>query len=272
MPSSPNCGSRPSMQHGKTFVQRKRLGLALSGGGTRGLAHVGALQVLAETGVEWHAVAGTSVGSLVGAVLAAGKSVTDLSEMAHRLRWRHLARPVWPRRGFLTLAPLERFLTGILGADLRIEDLPLPYACVATDVMTGAECVFRSGRLAPRVRASCSVPGVFQPVDIDGRLYVDGGTVNNLPITPLQAMDVDVILAINLFGPPSYLPSDFIGYAMTVLGFMLVRAGDDPSLADVLVEPDLTGHGIVRRHYDLFVQRGREAMRARLPELLDLLA
>ena len=152
-----------------TSSSPKRLGLALSGGGSRGIAHVGALQVLAEAGIEIHAVAGVSAGAVVAAALAAGLSIDRITEMTQRFNWRQIARPAWPHRGFISFAPLERFLVRELG-DLDITQLKLPFAAQATDVVTGESVVFLSGRLAPRVRASCTVPPVVQPVEIDGRL------------------------------------------------------------------------------------------------------
>ncbi len=159
---------------------RKRVGLALGGGAVRGMAHIGVLRVLEEAGIPVDYIAGTSVGSLIGAIYAAGTGAAQLEALASRFGWRHMVGPAWPRYGFFTLRPLERRLIKILG-DLRIEALKIPYAAVATDMRTAQIVVLREGRLAPAVRASCSVPGIFTPVELEGRLLGDGGVLENLP-------------------------------------------------------------------------------------------
>ncbi|NUQ37788.1 MAG: patatin-like phospholipase family protein [Caldilineales bacterium] len=254
-----------------SFAQGKRLGLVLGGGGARGLAHLGVLQVLEEAGVRIDAVTGASVGAFVGAAVAAGLPIATLSEVARSVRWWHLARPCWPRRGLVSFAPLEAYLKRLLG-DINIEDLSLPFACVATDAFTGAGVVFRSGQLAPRVRASCSVPGAVKPILIDGVVYVDGGMVDNLPIDIMHSIaDVDVILAVNLFGPPTFLPQGIVGFTLTVAGHTLVQAGCNPHSADILVEPDCTGFSLTGFRYEELVGRGRAAMTAQLQVLLQVL-
>jgi NTE family protein len=249
---------------------QKRLGLALGGGGARGLAHVGVLQVLDEAGIKIHAIAGTSVGSMIGVALAARRSVLEITSVSRRIGWLHLARPAWPRRGFISFEPMERFVINWLG-DITFADLKMPFVCVATDVLSGAVTVFDEGRIAPRIRASSSVPPFVQPVEIDGRFYVDGGFVDNLPIEPVRRLGVDLVLAVNLFGPPSHIPTGYMAYSHAVIGHALVKAGDDPTSADVLVEPDLTDYSMIRFKRDELIALGRAAMEAKLPELLALL-
>jgi NTE family protein len=237
------------------------------------LAHIGVLQVLDEAGIRIHAVTGASVGSLIGAAVAKQMPMAEIDTMARRVRWRHLMRPVWPRQGILSFAPLERFVITIMGGDIDIADLPLPYACTATDVLTGETAIFKQGRLAPRIRASCSIPGLIRPIEIDGVAYVDGGVTDNLPIAAMRTLpDIDVVLAVNLFGPATYLPSSPMALALTAVGHTLSQAGSDPGLADVLIEPDCTGFGIFRFQYDPLVTRGREAMTAQLERLKALLS
>jgi len=249
----------------------KRLGLALGGGAARGFAHVGVLQVLFDAGIQVHAVAGTSVGSLIGAAFAAGKTCEEITYFGERVGWLSLARLAWPKRGFLTFRPLEKMLAEWLG-DLNIEDLGMPYGCVVTDALTGESRFFREGRLAPRVRASCSIPPFVQPVPFDDRFYVDGSLVDNLPIRYTRQLGADVVLAVNLFGPSSYLPTGFWSYSTNVIGHALIKAGDDPLSADVLVQPELTDYTLFgfRRHE--LIERGRMAMEGKLPELLAVLA
>ncbi len=245
---------------------QRRLGLVLGGGASRGLAHIGVLQVLEEAGIRPQLVVGTSVGAFIGAGVAAGKSSAELTAFGLGIRWRHLVRPSWPQRGFLSMAPLERVLIRWLG-DRWIEELPLPYACVATDVLSGRPRVFTEGRLAPRVRASCSVPIIIRPCLIEDRWYVDGGMTNNLPVDVARRLGAEVVLAVNLFGPAEHLPAGLGAYSAVVLGHTLVRAGADPTLADVLVAPDLTDFDLICMPRQALIARGRAAMTAQLPRL-----
>lgn len=255
-----------------SFVQRKRLGLVLGGGGARGLAHIGVLQVLDEAGIRVHAVTGASAGAMIGAAVANRMPMEEINSLSRRIRWRHLVRPVWPRQGFLSFSPLEHFVIDMLGGDIDITDLPLPYACTATAALNGETATFWQGRLAPRIRASCSVPGLIQPIEIDGVVYVDGGISDNLPIAAMRTLpDIDVVLAVNLFGPATSLPHSPQAMALTAIGYSLVQAGSDPAQADVLIEPDCTGFGLFRFQYAPLVARGRQAMASHLEHLKALL-
>lgn len=253
-----------------SFIQRKRLGLALGGGGARGFAHVGVVQVLEEAGIRIDAVTGASAGAVAGLCVATGCGAKALTELAYRFAWRRVARPAWPRRGFISFTPLQRFLIGEFG-DITFSDLQLPFACMGADPMTGREVVFREGRVAPCVAASAAIPPVVQPVEIDGRLYVDGGMLDNLPISATRSLGVDIVLAINLFGPLDHLPTGFFSYGWTILGHLVNQAGEDPAMADVLVQPQLTGMSMVTLAREALIQRGRAAMEEKVELLKEVL-
>lgn len=237
------------------------------------MAHVGVIRVLQREGIPIDCVAGTSAGSLVGATLAAGMQSQDLLEMALQIRWRHIARPVWPRQGFLTFERLESYLIGILG-DLTFADLHLPYAAVTADLATGEQVILKEGRLAPAVRASCSVPGFVTPVEIDGRLLIDGGVVNNLPISVVRDLGADVVIAVGLFSPPAKMPRGLLQIGVTALEYMLIRASDDPATADVHLPIPVWGLTSVvrtsRRHR--LISLGQQAAEAALPAIQAALA
>ena len=180
-----------------------KLGLALSSGGARGLAHVGVLQVLEENGIEIHAIAGSSMGAYIGALWAAGFSGKDLETLAAEMHdkrqlWR-LADPVIPPmkglfRGIKARAHLERSL-----GELRFEDLERRLLVVAVDIDTKERVVFRSGRIADAVHASCAMPGVIAPVMINGHRCIDGGVIDPVPVGALRKFsDVDRVLAISV--------------------------------------------------------------------------
>jgi len=254
-------------------MERKRVGLALGGGGARGMAHVGVIRVLEREGIPIDCLAGTSAGALVGAAYAAGIQGQELLEMALRIRWRDIARPVWPRQGFFSFERLESYLIRLVG-DLSFAQLKLPYASVTMDLATGQQVVLNEGRLAPAVRASCSVPGLVTPVEIDGRHLVDGGVVNNLPISVVRELGADVVIAVGLGSPPGKIPRGPLQIAVAALDYLLIYAADDPATADVHLPIPVWGLGSLvrtsRRHR--LVSLGQQAAEAALPSIQAALA
>lgn len=180
-----------------------KLGLALSSGGARGLAHVGVLQVLQEHGIEVHAIAGSSMGAYIGALWAAGFSGHDLevlaAEMHDRKQLWKLADPVIPPlTGLFHGLKAKRHLEDSLG-DLRFEDLERRLLVIATDIDTKERVVLRNGKLSDAVHASCAMPGIVAPVRVNGRRCVDGGVVDPLPAGALRRFtDVDRVLAVSV--------------------------------------------------------------------------
>jgi len=253
-------------------MSRKRVGLALGGGGARGMAHVGVIRVLEREGIPVDCIAGTSAGSLAGAAYAAGIRGQGLLEIALHLRWRDIARPVWPRQGFVSFAQLEAYLVKAVG-DLTFADLALPYAAVAADLATGEQVILTEGRVAPAVRASCSVPGIVTPVEVGGRLLIDGGVVNNLPISVVRGLGADVVIAVGLGAPPGGYPKGPLQIAMAALDFLLVGAGDDPATADVHLPIPVWGLGSLvqtsRRHRCIAL--GEQAAERAMPQIRALL-
>jgi NTE family protein len=172
--------------------------LALGGGGARGLAHIGVLEVLAESGLPVRAVVGTSIGAEIGAFLAAGMSVAEMTSVATSLDWKLVLRLFFPDLRAGGLASGERIVSWLadkLGA-VRIEDLALPFAAVATDLESGDEVVLDRGPLVEAVRASLSIPGTLAPFRLGGRLLVDGGVVNQVPADVARRLHGGPVLAV----------------------------------------------------------------------------
>jgi len=253
------------------WQRERRVGLALAGGGARGLAHLGVLDVLLRNGVEPFCVAGTSAGSVVGAVLAAGVPVSRMLDIASGIRWRQLVRPVTPGHlGLFTLEPMDKILRQTLGGRNTFADLPTPYACMATDVERDELVVLREGPLVPAVRASCSVPGIFTPVQLGDRLLVDGGVMNNLPVKVLYDMGADYVIAVDLL-PARAVPRRprNLFELMTITFYNMVRAASrEGDLADVLIVPDIREFSFADfEPGKALVDRGRAAARAALPKI-----
>lgn len=257
--------------------RRPRLGLALSGGGARGIAHVGVLKVFAEEGIRVDCVAGTSAGALVGGALAAGMPVEEIEQVGRSLRWRDLGRMTLSRLGVQSNAFLEEYVRTRFPVS-RFEELPVPFAAVATDLQTGARVVMRDeGDLGFAIRASCAIPGWYVPVtDSEGRQLVDGGLVANLPVSVVRALGAEVVVAVDVnsegakfMGPPTSI----IGVLLqSMLVVQRVAVEHQRQLADVCISP-VVGHlrwdELTRS--DEFIDAGAEAARAAIPAIKELL-
>jgi len=244
---------------------RPRIGLALSGGAARGIAHVGVLRALEESNIPIDAIAGASAGALIGGSYAAGLSVEELLSMARKFRWRHTARLSFSRLGLQTNARMEKFLREHLPVT-RFEDLKIPFAALAMDLHKGTAVVFRDeGDLPFAIRASACIPAVYTPVrDPQGRWLVDGGLVASLPIRYARDLGADVLIAcdVNLDGARFFEnPKTALGVlAHTFVAVERIVANQDRADADILITPKV-GH--IRwdqtRRADELLQAGYDA-------------
>ncbi len=182
----------------------KKLGLVLGSGGARGWAHLGVLDALAEAGIKPAVVVGTSMGALVGAVYVSGH-LDALRDLALRLDWKqalyYFLDMSFPRSGLIDGTKIARFVGQHVGSR-KIEELPIPFAAVATDVESGREVVLRKGDVMEAVRASFSVPGIFTPVQKDGAVLVDGGLVNPVPVRVARELGAGIVVAVDVTGGP----------------------------------------------------------------------
>jgi NTE family protein len=251
------------------------IGLALGGGFARGLAHIGVLKVLEEEGIPINFIAGTSVGSVIGAAYCSGISAKELEEVAALVRFKDFARWTLSRYGIASNDRMARFLGKMLKCR-TFEDLKTPLAVAATDFTTGEGVVFRSGPLVEAVRASCAYPGMFQPVNIGGRLLVDGMLAHSVPTLPLREMGAERVIAVylsahwvNLEGPRHLF--DVIGQCFSIAQQKMCGVWE--AAADVTLQPDVRGFS-----YDGFdrapelVRAGEMATRAALPVIKQWLA
>ena len=178
-----------------------RVGLALSGGAARGFAHIGVIQVLEEAGIRVDLVAGTSAGSLVAALYAAGRNGSTLARLALAMDESAITDWAFPGRGLIRGEALARYVREQTDGKL-IEQLPLPLGIVATDLDSGEPVLFQRGDVGAAVRASSAVPAIFQPVKIGTREYVDGGLVSPVPVRFARQMGADVVIAVDISSPP----------------------------------------------------------------------
>jgi NTE family protein len=196
--SLPGCAS---------WMSRKPvIGLALGGGAARGFAHIGVIKALEASGIKPDLVVGTSAGSVIAALYAAGNKGTDLNKIALSLDEASItdwALPFSGKFGGMIKGDALQTTINRLLKNQTIENMPMPLGIVATDLQTGAGVLFRRGDTGQAVRASCSVPGVFQPTTINGHEYVDGGLVSPVPVRYAKQMGADFVIAVNISTEPS---------------------------------------------------------------------
>lgn len=231
------------------------LGLALGGGGARGFAHLGVAQALAEAGLRPDIISGTSAGSIVGAMLASGHTPLECMELFAHMKMRHLAKPAVSRKGFLEYSHLEEELGTFIGVK-TFEELKIPLVVTASDMNTAQPVHFRTGELLPCIIASCSIPVVFVPREINGKEYVDGGVFMNVPVRPIRPACRHVIAVdINSFDTTERIPN-MLRMAIRAFHICLARNTDiDHSMADRVIEPEnLTRFGIfdIEHYQDIF--------------------
>lgn len=250
-------------------------GLALGGGAARGFAHVGVLQVLEENGLRPTVVTGTSAGSLVAAMYATGMKSAELERLALGMEEATLTDWSLPilGRGVLRGDALERYVRQAVGGR-SLENMALPLGILATDLQSGRGVLFRRGDAAIAVRASSAVPGVFTPVPIAGREYVDGGLVAPVPVSQAREMGAEVVLAVDISKGPELGP---VSGALSVLLQTFDIMGQsinryELAKATVVIRPALVGVGSAdfgARAQS--IAAGRAAMQAALPALRQAL-
>jgi len=250
-------------------------GLALGGGAARGFAHVGVLQVLEENGLRPTVVTGTSAGSLVAAMYATGMKGAELERLALGMEEATLTDWSLPilGRGVLRGDALERYVRQAVGGR-TLENMALPLGILATDLQSGRGVLFRRGDAAIAVRASSAVPGVFTPVLISGREYVDGGLVAPVPVSQARDMGAEVVLAVDISKGPEVGP---VSGALSVLLQTFDIMGQsinryELAKATVVIRPALVGVGsadFAARAQS--IAAGRAAMQAALPALRQAL-
>lgn len=261
----------------------RHVGLALGGGAARGIAHIGVLEVLEEELIPIHMIAGCSAGALVGALFAAGISAPRQHEMVHGLDWGTISTLNLPKlshlgaalkglpMGVLNLDKLIDWLTHLLGGVTTFDRLELPFAAVATDIVTGEMVIMNDGDLAPAVRASCSVPGIFTPYRRNGRLLVDGGVIANLPVQAVRQMGAEYVIAVDLLPLPGERrrePENVVDLTLTSL-YALIRANQSyANQAECVIAPDVGEFSLLDMTVaEELIAAGRAAAAAALPQL-----
>lgn len=251
-----------------------KIALALGGGGARGFAHIGVIKALEAQGITPDIIVGTSAGSAIGALYAAGYTGFQLQKMSIPMKEDKVIDWTWPDRGLFTGKPLENFINNAV-RQKPMEKLNRTFAVVATDLASGEKIIFRTGNTGLAVSASCAVPGIFQPVVINGHSYVDGGLVSPVPVAEARALGADFVIAVNISNSPRNNKTDstldVLMQSFDIMSQTINRY--ELSSANVVIRP--VTRGIAQDNLDdrnLAILEGEKAVAEILPELKEKLA
>jgi NTE family protein len=298
--------SAGSIRGQTSAAKRPSVGVVLSGGGAKGLAHIGVLKVMEEIGIPVDYIAGTSMGSIIGGLYAAGYDADRLETITVGQNWNKLLSDNIPRTdlsieekteediffisfpygktgvripsGIISGQNIENLLNTLCFPVYRIRDfnrLQIPFLCVAMDITSGKEVLLRDGYLPDAMRASMAIPSLFAAVRRDSFLLVDGGVINNFPSDRLKEMGADILIGVDVGYQNKEPPSDFYDifkiFEQTVFLSSEARMNANRRLCDILITPDMTGYGASSfSNADSLIARGERAARAHLPELYKL--
>lgn len=254
---------------------RPSIGVALSGGAARGIAHVGVIQQFEEWGLPIDYIAGTSAGAIVGAAVASGITGKTMEKIARETEWWFLAKPIGFRSGLLSSRGFESWLARFIHAP-EFADLTTPLAVTATDFCSGELVVIKDGPLLRAVRASCTIPGIFQPVEFLERQLVDGGLRQNLPVTTCKSLGADVVIGVDTHSDiftGNEIPQTVV-LSITHAAHILMHhhTEEQRRQADLLVQPRVGKMSAVNfRDVDMLINEGRTAALRSLPSLVQFL-
>ncbi|NLC06520.1 MAG: patatin family protein [Syntrophomonadaceae bacterium] len=252
----------------------KKLGLVLGAGSARGLAHIGVIQVLQEEAIPIDLVVGSSMGAVIGACYAAGTDMYLLPKLIAEMNFNQLIDMQIPRKGFIAGNRIQELIK-ILTHGKNFDQLSIPLAVLATDLEAGKRVVFQDGPVYQAVRASISIPGIFQPVELNNRLLIDGAVTERLPANTARELGAEVIIAVDVtFGNHEMKINSILDIFLQSIS-LLERQIHDSRIQeiDILIQPEVGNLGMKR--FDLVeeaVQAGREATKPLLPLIKELLS
>lgn len=266
-------------------TKKKKVGLALSGGAARGLAHVGVLNALQMEGISIDMIAGTSAGAVMGAIYAWSQDTKRMIEQALDTDWKKfgtMVDPSFPKTGFIKGRKVKKLISTFIPENIRFSDLHVPLACVATDIDTGEEIVIDKGLVLDALRATISIPGIFTLVKREGRFLVDGGLTTPVPVNVVRNMGADFVIAVNVnpdvsgrMGKTSRHrveankePNIFQVMMQSFYITTHSLAQNNMAAADIVIEPDLAYIGASDfNKADEMVKLGEQAAREAMPEI-----
>lgn len=269
-----------------------KIGLALGGGAARGLAHIGVIKILERENIPIDLIAGTSMGALVGALYAQGRTSEELEEIATGANQRKITSLLdltFPRSGLISGNKITQFIKELFG-ELDFSQLKIPFISVATDIMTGEEVIINKGKVFEATRASISVPVVFTPFKKSGRYLVDGGLTDSVPVGITRQMGADLVIAVNVMPrlnkkdtpvilegediEPDTSEPNIFNIIMRIINISSNHLTTvSLSQADVIIEPELSSIGLTQfGHAAEAIRLGAEAAEKAIPKIKEKMA
>jgi len=250
-----------------------KVALVLGAGASRGFAHIGALKVIESSNIPVHMIIGTSAGSFVGSLYSYGYNAFELQKLSFAIEKDDIIDLTIPDNGFIKGEKLESYINRMV-RNTPMEKLGIPFYAVATDIQSGKEVVFGSGNTGRAVRASCSIPGVFVPAHISGRLYVDGGVVSPVAVDAARRLGADVVIAVDISGDvPETVPESTMETLLQSISIMYSKlAASQVSKADIVIKPKVAYIGssdFSKRHEA--VLEGEKATLEALPKIKKII-
>ena len=226
--------------------ENRIIGLALGGGAVLGAAHVGVLRALEEQAVTVEYIAGTSIGAFVAVFHAFGKTWQEIADIAGRLKWMDISGVSLSRYGLLSNEKLGELVEEEIG-DVGLEEAHIPLALVATDIATGDRVLLNKGSAAKSVMASTCIPGIFTPVEINGRLFVDGGIAENVPVDTVRGLGADFVIGVDLYKYySSRKPENIFEVILNTFVFTIRTATKlQTTKTDLMISPDLSSFNMI---------------------------
>lgn len=230
----------------ETLRKDRKVGLALGGGGVLGAAHIGVLRAFEELDVSIHYIAGTSIGALISAFYAFGKNWQDIKSITKDLNWLNASEISLSQFGILTNKKLGDLIEETLG-EVNFDQAEIPLAMVATDIYNGDKVILKKGSVSKAVMASTCVPGIFNPIELGDRLLVDGGIVENVPLSTLQGMGAEILVGVALgTGSAREKPENIIDVLLRSFYFSIEAATKlHTKKAHLLIQPDLASFNLI---------------------------
>lgn len=264
-----SCTTQPSQNVKSTPTRAPVIALALGGGGAKGFAHIGVIKVLESHGIKPQIVTGTSAGSFVGGIYASGKTAYQMQDLALKLQESDIRDLTLSKQGFIAGQKLQDYVNAQIG-NKQIQQFPIRFAAVATQLDTGKKVAFNSGNAGQAIRASCSIPNVFVPATIAGKRYVDGGLVSPIPVQTARDMGADIVIAVDISArPDGSKATGLMGLLDQTINIMGQQSiAQELQLANVVIKPKVSNFGVADlevRHQSIL--EGERAAQAQLPAI-----
>jgi NTE family protein len=251
-----------------------KIAIVLGAGSSRGFAHIGVLKVLESNKVPIQMIVGTSAGSFVGSLYAYGYNAFQIQKMSFSLEKTDIVDLTIPDNGFIKGEKIEEFINTSV-KNTPIEKMRIPFFAVAADLQTGKEVVFGKGNTGTAVRASCAIPGIFRPVKIEGRTYVDGGVVSPVAVDAARRMGADVVIAVDIsFAGGETPPETTIDTMLQAVSIMYSRlSAQQLQRADVVIRPKVgsVASGDFSKRHEAVLEGEKAALEA-LPAIQKIIA